>query len=294
VKVIATARDTATKDAERKRSAPLGDAVGLFLDDLARYPLLTAEQQVELAQRIEAGDEEARQRMITANLRLVVHWARLYQDRGVDLGDLVQEGTFGLMRAVDKFDWRRGFRFSTYATWWIRQALQRAVHNTGQSIRLPMDAAERSRRVDSARRELAIELGREPDDEELAEAAGVTLNQLSDLRQAARVVASLDQAVGPDSETSLSELVAPAGEPFEEEVDAAIGRDQLRQAVESLSPLERDVLWLRFGLDTGQPASLENTARRLGIGVRRARQVEGDALRRLATFPELESLLLAA
>ncbi len=276
------------------RRARTGDSVGLFLDELARHPLLSAAEQVELAQRAEEGDVEARRRMIECNLRLVVHWARLYQDRGVELGDLVQEGTFGLIRAVEKFDWRRGFRFSTYATWWIRQALQRAVHNHGQTIRLPMEAADRARLVDQAHRELATELGREPEDAELAEATGLSLAQLADVRQAARVVASLDQPVGADGETTLSELVAPPGEGFEGQVDTAMVAETLGRAVDGLAPLERDVVRLRFGLGGTEPVSLEATARRLGVGVRRARQAEADALAHLASHPGLEGISTAA
>src|SRR5271168_1284391 len=146
------------------------DSIRLFLDDLDRHPLPDHEQQVELAKRVAAGDDEARRQMIAANLRLVVHWARRYQDRGVDFGDLVQEGTFGLMRAVDKFDWQRGFRFSTYATWWIRQALQRAVQQHGNTIRVPMEMAELTQRVDRTTWELAAELGRRPTSHEVADA----------------------------------------------------------------------------------------------------------------------------
>lgn len=261
----------------------------LFLDDLARYPLLSPVEQVELAKRVQAGDKEAKAAMVSANLRLVVHWARRYQDRGVDFSDLIQEGTFGLIRAVEKFDWRRGFRFSTYATWWVRQALQRAVHNHGQTIRVPMEAAERSRRIDMTARELAADLGRPATEEELAAAADVTIAQLTDARHAARVVASLDQPVGPDAETSLGELIEGDATPLEDEVTAAVGTSRLHEAVDKLEPLERAVIRLRFGLDSGEPASLEATARQLGIGPRRARQLESSALSRLSDFPGLEA-----
>jgi RNA polymerase primary sigma factor len=278
----------------RRGSGEGHDVLRLFLDDVGRHPLLSPEEQVELAQAIEAGDEEARRRMIESNLRLVVHWARLYQDRGVDMADLVQEGTFGLMRAVEKFDWRRGFRFSTYATWWIRQALQRAVHNHGQTIRLPMEAAERVRRIEQVERELVAELGREPEDAEVAEAAGVTLVQLRDLRGAARVVASLDQPVGPEGDASLGELVPDESGFFEDEVDLQIWREELRRAVDKLDGLQRDVVVLRFGLNGIPPTSIENTARRLGVGVRKVRQAEADALANLAASPGVEALHAAA
>jgi RNA polymerase primary sigma factor len=261
----------------------------LFLDELTRHPLPGPEEQVELAKRVQAGDDAAKQEMIAANLRLVVHWARRYQDRGVDLPDLVQEGTFGLIRAVEKFDWRRGFRFSTYATWWVRQALQRAVHNHGQTIRLPMEAAERARRVDATARELGLELGRSATDDEVMEAAAVTQSQLDDIRRAARVVASLDQPVGPEAETSLGELVsASEDDEFEEEVANALVIEELHRAIDSLEPLARAVVRLRFGLDTGEPVSLEATAKRLGIGPRRVRQLERAAMEQLSSWPGLE------
>src|SRR5579883_2006701 len=193
------------------------DSLGLLLRDLEHHPMPNYEQQVELAKRVAAGDEEARREMVAANLRLVVHWARRYQDRGVDFADLVQEGTFGLMRAVDKFDWRRGFRFSTYATWWIRQALQRAVQQHGNTIRVPMEVAEQVQRVDRTAWELASDMQREPTAAEIAEAAAVDEEALEDLALVGRVVASLDQPAGADSATPLGDLVGAAEGSFEDE-----------------------------------------------------------------------------
>ncbi len=281
--------DAATVEAALSISGLGADAVRLFLDDLARHPLPSPAEQVELAKRVRAGDEAAKSEMVAANLRLVVHWARRYQDRGVELSDLIQEGTFGLIRAVEKFDWRRGFKFSTYATWWVRQSLQRAVHNHGQAIRLPMEAAERSRRVDNVTRELQNENQRNPTEEEIARSANLSPAQLADVRHAARVVASLDQSVGPEGETSLGDLVIGSENTFEDEVDEALTRDQLRKALEELDPLERAVVILRFGLDGNRPASLEATAKHLGIGPRRARRLEAAALDRLAEHPGLKA-----
>src|SRR5271166_6987630 len=169
-----------------KSAVSTSDTLGLMLRDLDQFPMPDHEQQVELAKRVVAGDDAARKQMVAANLRLVVHWARRYQDRGVDLPDLVQEGTFGLMRAVDKFDWERGFRFSTYATWWIRQALQRAVQQHGRTIRLPMEVAERNQQVDAALWELTHQLQRPPTDEELDEVTNTNADVRSDLSQVAR------------------------------------------------------------------------------------------------------------
>jgi RNA polymerase primary sigma factor len=270
------------------------DSIRLFLDDLDRHPLPDHNEQVELAKRVAGGDREARAAMIAANLRLVVHWARRYQDRGVDFADLVQEGTFGLMRAVDKFDWQRGFRFSTYATWWIRQALQRAVQQHGNTIRVPMEVAEQSQRADRLTWELATELQREPTREEVAEASGVQTDALSALHGVARVVASLDQPAAADTGTALGDLVAEDEARFEEEVERRIVLDRVLEAVDGLEPLERDVVRIRFGLDGGSPASLQATASRLGVGVRRARQAEARALEHLATLPEVEDAHRAA
>jgi RNA polymerase primary sigma factor len=270
------------------------DSMRLFLEDLDRHPLPNPEEQGELAKRVAEGDEEARAAMIAANLRLVVHWARRYQDRGVDFADLVQEGTFGLMRAVDKFDWQRGFRFSTYATWWIRQALQRAVQQHGNTIRVPMEVAEQSQRADRLTWELAAEMQRDPTPDEVAEATGVTTEGLESLRDVARVVASLDQPAASDSTTALGDLVAEDSHRFEEVVERRIVLDRVLEAVDGLEPLERDVVRIRFGLDGGTPASLQTTASRLGVGVRRARQAEARALQRLATLPAVEEAHRAA
>jgi RNA polymerase primary sigma factor len=270
------------------------DSIRLFLDDLDQHPLPGPDEQVELAKRVAEGDADARAAMIAANLRLVVHWARRYQDRGVDFGDLVQEGTFGLMRAVDKFDWQRGFRFSTYATWWIRQALQRAVQQHGNTIRVPMEVAEQSQRADRLTWELAAELRREPTPDEVAEASGTNAAGLEALRDMARVVASLDQPAAADSGTALGDLVAEDDYRFEDDVERQMVFDRILAAVEDLDPLERDVVRIRFGLDGGSPASLQATASRLGVGVRRARQAEARALQRLATVPAVEEAHRAA
>jgi len=270
------------------------DSIRLFLDDLDRHPLPDHEQQVELAKRVAAGDDAARREMIAANLRLVAHWARRYKDRGVDYADLIQEGTFGLMRAVDKFDWERGFRFSTYATWWIRQALQRAVQQHGNTIRVPMEVAEQAQRVDRTATELAAELRREPTLEEVAEAVGVRPHEVEATQGLARVVASLDQPAGSDGTTPLGDLVGADEESFVDDVERRLVLDRVRQAVDGLDDLEREVVRIRYGLDGGSPASLQTTASRLGIGVRRARQAEHRALEHLANLPAIEAAHAAA
>ncbi len=240
----------------------------LFLDDIGRHPLLSSQEQISLAQRIELGDEEARAEMIAANLRLVVHWARRYQGRGVDLVDLVQEGTFGLMRAVEKFDWRRGFKFSTYATWWIRQSLQRAVQSKGRAIRLPEDA-------------VAAELSAERDGDEPQ-------------HRLPRVVASLDQPLGSEATATLGDVLGSDEAPIDQEVAENLSIELLVDAIGRLPEIERDVVRLRFGLNGQPPASLETTARSLGIGVRRVRSIEAAALRFLSAQPEVAALHPAA
>ncbi len=279
--------------ANRNRGSD-ADSLGLFLRDLDYHPLPDHDAQTELAKRVAAGDDEARREMVAANLRLVVHWARRYQDRGVDLPDLIQEGTFGLMRAVDKFDWERGFRFSTYATWWIRQALQRAVQQHGRTIRLPMEVAERNQQVDAALWELTHRLQRPPTDDELDEATNTTAPVRSDLSRAARVVASLDQPAATDSTATLGDLVSTDQSDFGDEVAIELTLDLVRQAVDRLSDLQREVIRHRFGFDGSDPASLQTTAERMGIGVRKVRQAEAEALELLSVNDVLEAAHEAA
>jgi RNA polymerase sigma factor (sigma-70 family) len=270
------------------------DSLGLLLRDLDQYPMPDHEQQVALAKRVAAGDDEARRQMVAANLRLVVHWARRYQDRGVDMADLVQEGTFGLLRAVEKFDWERGFRFSTYATWWIRQALQRAVQQHGRTIRIPLEVGERLQRLDAITAELAGQLGRPATDEELTEATGMDADERASLEGVARVAASLDQPAAADSATSLGDLVAPDDRDWASEVDDEMVLERVRQAVDRLPGLQRDVLRLRFGFDGDSPASLQATAERLGVGVRRVRRAEEEGLAALSSDHAVVGAHLAA
>jgi RNA polymerase primary sigma factor len=270
------------------------DALQLFLNEMARYPLLTAEEEVELAKRIERGDKEAKDRMINSNLRLVVSIAKKYQGHGLSLLDLIQEGIIGLIRAVEKFDWRKGFKFSTYATWWIRQAVQRGVANKARTIRMPVHIVDRERKIAKAERELLTKLGRGPTLQEIARAAKLPLKQVKEVQEAARAVTSLDRPVGAEGETSLGELTAGGEAPPEEEVEVSLRQEALRRAVADLPDRERDVLKLRFGLNGDQsPKSLEQIGKTLGLTRERVRQIETAALERLALDRELEALRAA-
>jgi RNA polymerase primary sigma factor len=267
------------------------DSLQLFLNEAGRYPLLTAAEEVELAKLIEAGDKRAKDRMVNSNLRLVVSIAKKYQGHGLPLIDLIQEGIIGLIRAVEKFDWRRGYKFSTYATWWIRQAVQRGVANKSRTIRIPVHIVEREQKIARAERELVLKLERAPTDEEVAEVAKLNLKHVRETRAAARTVASLDKAVGDDSDTAFGDLVAHEAGNVEEEVVVALGDDALHRAVAMLPPREQEVIKLRYGFDGDQdPKSLEQIGRILGITRERVRQIETQALGRLAEQREIAAL----
>jgi RNA polymerase primary sigma factor len=266
------------------------DALQLFMRDVSRYPLLTREEEVELAKRIEQGDPEAKERMINSNLRLVVSNARRYQGQDLALLDLIQEGILGLIRAVEKFDWRRGFKFSTYATFWIRQAMQRGLANQSRTIRIPVHIGQRQRRIGRAERELAARLGRDPTDEEIAEAAEVTLEELEETRDVTRALTSLDLPVGAEGDAALGDLLPSEDRGTEEEVEIGLRQEQVREAVERLPEEEREVIRLRYGLNGDQPTPLTETGRRLGLSPDQVRRVERDALRHLAESREVEAL----
>ena len=270
------------------------DALQLFLNEIGRHPLLTKEQEVELAKRVENGDEQAKEQMINANLRLVVSLARRYQGHDLPLLDLIQEGVFGLIRAVEKFDWRKGFKFSTYATFWIRQAIQRGIENKARTIRIPVNVSQRQRRVTRAERALQTKLGREPSDEEVAREAELSMEQLQDVRDLARTVTSLDKPVGADEETAFGDLLPSSSPSTEEEVVVGLEAATLQRALDNLPDLERDVIRLRYGLDGADgPHPLTECGRRLGISADRVREVERRALERLSLNREVEGLRAA-
>jgi RNA polymerase primary sigma factor len=267
------------------------DALQLFLNEAGRYPLLTAAQEVELAKRIERGDKEAKDLMVNSNLRLVVSIAKKYQGHGLSLLDLIQEGIIGLIRAAEKFDHRKGFKFSTYATWWIRQAVQRGVANKSRTIRIPVHIVEREQKIARAERKLLTELERPPTDEELAEESKLPVKQVREVRHAARAVTSLDKPVGTEADASLGDIVAVAEGGPEQEVHVSLEHDALRRAVAELPNREQQVVKLRFGLNGDpDPKSLEQIGRELGLTRERVRQIEREALNLLAMNREIDAV----
>ncbi len=271
------------------------DALQLFLNEAGRYELLTAAEEVELAKRIERGDKEAKDLMVNSNLRLVVSIAKRYQGHGLSLLDLIQEGIIGLIRAAEKFDHRKGFKFSTYATWWIRQAVQRGVANKSRTIRMPVHIVEREQKIVRAERKLLPELGRTPTDEELADESKLPLKQVREVRHAARAVTSLDKPLGTENDSSLGDLVAVQAHGPEQEVHVSLANDALRRAVSQLPEREREVVKMRFGLNGDpDPKSLEQIGQHLGVTRERVRQIEREALNLLAMNREIDAVGSAA
>jgi len=277
-------------------AAATADTVGLFLNELRRFPLLTAAEEVALAKRIERGDRAARDRMINSNLRLVVSVARRYQNRGLTLIDLIQEGVLGLIRAVDKFDWRRGYKFSTYATWWVRQAVQRGIETRGREIRMPSNVLDVERKMARFEPELTERLRRAPTDKELAEAIGVKASQVTTVREAARAVTSLDRPVTSDAEAAtLAEFLPNEAPGPEERLTLALTEQKLRAAIQKLPDEERQIIELRFGLDgEAEPLTVKEIARRLGLTARRVQTLEAKGLERLALNREIQAIREAA
>ena len=275
-------------------NAGMTDSLELFLRQARVHPLLTGAEEVELAKRIERGDLEAKERMINSNLRLVVSQARRYQGHGLPMEDLVQEGMLGLIRAVEKFDWRRGFKFSTYGTLWIRQAIQRGLQNHGRTIRVPVHVAQRQVKVRKVESDLNTKLGREPTDEEIAAAAALTVEEVTELRELSRGLASLDQPISDDGDTALGDLLAADRPEPLQEVEEADRDRRVNDLVDALPESERNVLRLRFGLAGEGERTLTQTGRELGISPERARQLEESGLRRLARNRELVDLREAA
>jgi len=270
---------------------PSLDSLRLYLRSIGRVSLLTAEQEVHLAQRIERGDMVAKQQMIEANLRLVVSIAKGYLGRGLTFLDLIQEGSLGLIRAVEKFDHRRGFKFSTYATWWIRQAVTRAIADKGRTIRIPVHMVEKLNKVVHVERQLVQTLGREPTPEEIAAQLDCPVREVRDILRMAQQPVSLEKPIGEEEESELGDFVEDqtAESPFEL-ASENLRRDNVRRALAALPQREREVIEMRFGLSGGRPRTLEEVGRAFNVTRERIRQIENHTLKKLEALPEAQRL----
>ena len=267
------------------------DSLRLYLRSIGQVDLLTAQQEVELAKRIERGDMEAKRQMVEANLRLVVSIAKGYLGRGLGFLDLIQEGSLGLIRAVEKFDYRRGYKFSTYATWWIRQAVTRAVADKSRSIRIPVHMVEKLNRVHFVERQLVQDLGREPEPQEIAEELGWTVQEVRDVWRVSQTPVSLEKPVGEGEETELVDLVKDENqmEPFDE-ASMNMRSEGVRRVLNSLPEREREVLIMRYGLGGMSPRTLEECGEAFGVTRERVRQIETSTLRKIKSLPEAQGL----
>jgi len=270
---------------------PSLDSLRLYLREIGKVPLLTADQEVYLAKRIERGDMVAKTQMIEANLRLVVSIAKSYLGRGLSFLDLIQEGSLGLIRAVEKFDYRKGYKFSTYATWWIRQAVTRAIADKARTIRIPVHMVEKLNKVVHIERQLVQRLGREPQPEEIAEELEMTTEEVRDILRMAQLPVSLEKPIGEEEESSLGDFVPD--ESAESPYDTAqvqLRREDIKKALDALPERERQVIELRFGLRGEQPCTLEEVGRAFGVTRERIRQIENNTLKKLESLPEAQGL----
>jgi RNA polymerase primary sigma factor len=270
---------------------PSLDSLRLYLREIGKVPLLTADQEIYLAKRIERGDMGAKQHMIEANLRLVVSIAKGYLGRGLSFLDLIQEGSLGLIRAVEKFDYRKGFKFSTYATWWIRQAVTRAIADKARTIRIPVHMVEKLNKVVHIERQLVQRLGREPLPEEIAEELDIPVGEVREILRMSQLPISLEKPIGEDEDSSLGDFVPDemAESPFDT-ASLSLRREDVELALSSLPERERRVIELRYGLDGSQPCTLEEVGRAFGVTRERIRQIENNTLKKLESLPEAQAL----
>ncbi len=292
--------DTQRADGKRKRrkSPALDlkadmttDSLQLFLKDIGKVRLLTAQEEVDLAKRIERGDLDAKQKMVESNLRLVVSIAKNYRNQGLPFLDLIQEGTLGLVRAAEKFDYRKGFKFSTYATWWIRQAIARALADKARTIRIPVHVVEKLNKIGRAERKLVTELGREPTPEEIADVTGIDPEEVDQIKRSAQAPVSLEKPVGDEEESEFGQFIADekAESPFDRAADL-LTKEALREALENLSYRERRVLELRYGLGGEHPRTLDEVGRTFNVTRERIRQIENQSLKKLQSLAEAQKL----
>ncbi len=267
------------------------DSLQLFLKDIGKVRLLTAQEEVDLAKRIERGDLDAKQKMVESNLRLVVSIAKNYRNQGLPFLDLIQEGTLGLVRAAEKFDYRKGFKFSTYATWWIRQAIARALADKARTIRIPVHVVEKLNKIGRAERKLVTELGREPTPEEIAEVTGIEPEEVDSIKRSAQAPVSLEKPVGDEEESEFGQFIADerAESPYERAAEI-LTKEALREALENLSYRERRVLELRYGLGGEHPRTLDEVGRTFNVTRERIRQIENQSLKKLQSLAEAQKL----
>ena len=267
------------------------DSLQLFLKDIGKVPLLTAAQEVELSKRIERGDHRAKQQMVEANLRLVVSIAKNYRNQGLPFLDLIQEGTIGLVRAAEKFDYRKGFKFSTYATWWIRQAVARALADKARTIRMPVHVVEKLNKIVRSERKLRAELGREPTTPEIATDLDLTLDEVEHIRRSAQTPVSLEKPVGDEEESEFGHFLTDETAPLPEEAaEVTMRKEALRAILGTLSQRERRVLELRYGLDGEQPRTLDEVGRTFNVTRERIRQIENQCLKKLRALADAAKL----
>ncbi len=267
------------------------DSLQLFLKDIGKVRLLTAQEEVDLAKRIERGDLDAKQKMVESNLRLVVSIAKNYRNQGLPFLDLIQEGTLGLVRAAEKFDYRKGFKFSTYATWWIRQAIARALADKARTIRIPVHVVEKLNKIGRAERKLVTELGREPTPDEIAEVTGIDPEEVDSIKRSAQSPVSLEKPVGDEEESEFGQFIADerAESPYERAAEV-LTKEALREALENLSYRERRVLELRYGLGGEHPRTLDEVGRTFNVTRERIRQIENQSLKKLQSLAEAQKL----
>ncbi|MBA2257146.1 MAG: sigma-70 family RNA polymerase sigma factor [Thermoleophilaceae bacterium] len=286
------------KRGKRRKAAALDlkpdmttDSLQLFLKDIGKVRLLTAQEEVDLAKRIERGDLDAKQKMVESNLRLVVSIAKNYRNQGLPFLDLIQEGTLGLVRAAEKFDYRKGFKFSTYATWWIRQAIARALADKARTIRIPVHVVEKLNKIGRAERKLVTELGREPTPEEIAHHTGIDPEEVDSIKRSAQAPVSLEKPVGDEEESEFGQFIADerAESPYERAAEI-LTKEALREALENLSYRERRVLELRYGLGGEHPRTLDEVGRTFNVTRERIRQIENQSLKKLQSLAEAQKL----
>jgi len=284
-------RKRRTKQAIDLKPDMTTDSLQLFLKDIGKVRLLTAAEEVDLAKRIERGDLSAKEKMVESNLRLVVSIAKNYRNQGLPFLDLIQEGTLGLVRAAEKFDYRKGFKFSTYATWWIRQAIARALADKARTIRIPVHVVEKLNKIGRAERKLVTELGREPTPEEIADVTGIEPDEVDSIKRSAQAPVSLEKPVGDEEESEFGQFIADekAESPFDRAADL-LTKEALREALENLSYRERRVLELRYGLGGEHPRTLDEVGRTFNVTRERIRQIENQSLKKLQTLAEAQKL----